>query len=420
MKTDPQLTMTRRDAMKLLGLSAATASIGGFTASAQGFPKNETLNIGLIGCGGRMRGRLIPAIKKVPGMRIVAVCDVYNDFLRSAHVSAGGRDRDIFQTGNHRALLERKDIDAVVIATPDHWHAPITIDAVEAGKDVYVEKPVTHKLEEGPLLIDAQKRTGKVIQVGAQQRSMPHLLVLKDKLDSGEINPGKVTRIHMQWCRNTGPYRQPTYKIAENQVNWKRFLGNAPDQPFDAFRMRNWRWIWDFGNGPLGDLMVHWLDATNWLLDLPMPSEVVMSGGQYERKGDMETPDVTNCIMEYPELDMQMNYVSSWSNNLHKASVSIMGTDATIYFDRGRYEITPQRPNNEPIAPVSDSMISGTGPVGADFFDDYDGAALHIGDWVTAIREGGQPRDHVAAGVQAAAVCQYGNLSYREKRFVKL
>ena len=138
-----------------------------------------------------------------------------------------------------------------------------------------------------------------------------------------------------------------------------------------------------------------------------------MSGGQYERKGDMETPDVTNCIMEYPELDLQMNYVSSWSNNLHKASISIMGTDATIYFDRGRYEVTLQQPNNEPIAPVSDSMISRIGFVGADFFDEFDGAALHIRYWVSAIREGRQPRDHVEAGVQTAAVFQYGNQSYR-------
>ncbi len=97
--------------------------------------------------------------------------------------------------------------------------------------------------------------------------------------------------------------------------------------------------------------MVHWLDVTNWLLDLPAPSQVIMSGGKYELKGSMETPDVTNCIMEYPELDMQMNYVSSWSNNLHKASVSIMGSDATIYFDRGRYEVTPQRPIASPWPP---------------------------------------------------------------------
>jgi predicted dehydrogenase len=420
MKEDPNRKMTRREAAKILGIGAAGMTLGGYTATAQGFAKNETLNIGLIGCGGRMRGRLINGINQVPGTKIVAVCDVYDDFLRSAHAAVGGRDRDVYQTGDHRALLERKDIDAVVVATPDHWHAPITIDAVEAGKDVYVEKPVTHKLEEGPKLIEAQKRTGRKIQVGAQQRSMPHLAVLRQKLQSGEINPGKITRIHMQWCRHTGPYRDPNYKITENQVNWKRFLGNAPQQAFDPFRMRQWRWIWDFGNGPLGDLMVHWLDVTNWLLDLPAPSQVIMSGGKYERKGSMETPDVTNCIMEYPELDMQMNYVSSWSNNLHKASVSIMGSDATIYFDRGRYEVTPQRPNSEPLAAVSESMVTGTGPVGADFYSDYDGAALHIGDWVSAIREGREPVDDVRAGVQAAAVCHYGNLSYREKRFVQV
>ncbi len=420
MNTRPTHQMTRREAMKLLGIGIAGTTLGGYRGAAQGFAKNERFTIGLIGCGGRMRGKLVQGLQKIPGVDIVAVCDVYEDFLRSAHATVGGRDRDVAQFRDHRALLDRKDIDAVVVATPDHWHTPITIDAIEAGKDVYVEKPVTHKLEEGPRLVEAQKRTGRVVQVGAQQRSMPHLVVLKQKLDTGEIDLGKITRVHMQWCRNVGPYKVPNYRISESQVNWERFLGNAPKQKFDAFRMRQWRWIWDFGNGPLGDLMVHWLDVTNWLLDLPMPSQVVMSGGKYERKGPMETPDITNCIMEYPELDLQMNYVSSWSNNLHKASVSVMGSDATLYFDRGRYEVTPQRPNSEPIAPVSDSMISSEGPVGADFYSDYDGAALHLGDWLSAIREGRDPVDPVSEGVKAAAVCHAGNTSYREQRFVRL
>ncbi len=239
MKEDPNRKMTRREAAKILGIGAAGMTLGGYTATAQGFAKNETLNIGLIGCGGRMRGRLINGINQVPGTKIVAVCDVYDDFLRSAHAAVGGRDRVVYQTGDHRALLERKDIDAVVIATPDHWHAPITIDAVEAGKDVYVEKPVTHKLEEGPKLIEAQKRTGRKIQVGAQQRSMPHLAVLRQKLQSGEINPGKITRIHMQWCRHTGPYRDPNYKITENQVNWKRFWETLPSRLLTRFACGN-------------------------------------------------------------------------------------------------------------------------------------------------------------------------------------
>ena len=413
-------TMNRREAMKLLGIGTAGATLGGYQSSAQSYAKNETMNFGLIGCGGRMR-RLVEGLGKIKGTRIVSVCDVYDDFLNSTHVLVGGRDRDIQKTTRHEEVLARKDIDAVIIATPDHWHAPITIDAVEAGKHVYVEKPVTHKLEEGQVLIDAVKRSGMKVQVGAQQRTMPHLMVLKKKLDSGEIDPGKVTRVHMQWCRNTGPFRgDPTYKIREDQVDWKRFLGNAPDQPFDALRMRNWRWIWDFGNGPLGDLMVHWLDATNWLLDLPMPSQVVMSGGKYHRKGSMETPDITNCIMEYPELDLQMDYVSSWSNNYLKACTVIMGTEASIYFDRNLYQVIPQRPNNEPLAEVSESMVASSGPLGADHAADFDAQQFHIADWLDAIKNDGQPVDHIEAGVQAASICQYGNLSYREKRFVQV
>lgn len=413
--------MTRRDALKTLGVSASTLALGGYRATAQGFANNETLNIGLIGCGGRMRRALVPGLANIPGTKITAVCDVYDDFLNSAHVVVGGRDRDVFKTTRHEELLARKDIDAVIIATPDHWHAPITIDAVDAGKHVYVEKPVTHKLEEGQTLIEAVRRSGKRVQVGAQQRSMPHLTVLKQRLESGAIDPGKVTRVHMQWCRNTGPYTgDPKYRITEDQVDWKRFLGNAPDQPFDALRMRSWRWIWDFGNGPLGDLMVHWLDATNWLLNLPLPSQVVMSGGKYHRKGSMETPDVTNCIMDFPELDLQMDYVSSWSNNFLKACTVIMGTEATIYFDRGRYEVIPQGAGTEPVKPVLESNIASQGAKGADFFSDYNGETLHLGDWLQAIRHDRDPLDTIEAGVQAAATCHYGNISYQEKRFVQV
>ena len=187
---DSPHTMTRRKAMQILGLGATGLTFGSPHSQAQSFAKNDTMQFGLIGCGGRMR-RLIEGLGKNSRTRIVAVCDVYDDFLNSTHVLVGGRDRDIQKTTRHEDVLARIDIDAVIIATPDHWHAPITIDAVEAGKHVYVEKPVTHKLEEGHPLIEAVKRSGKKVQVGAQQRTMPHLVVLKQKLDSGEIDPGK-------------------------------------------------------------------------------------------------------------------------------------------------------------------------------------------------------------------------------------
>ncbi len=418
---DPARSLTRRDAMRLLGIGAAGFALGGYRAQAAGYPANETLNVGLIGCGGRMRGRLMPALREIPGVRIVAVCDVYDAFANSAHVQAGGRERDVLKTRHHEDVLARKDVDAVIIATPDHWHAPITIEAMQAGKDVFVEKPLTHKLEEGARLLEAQRRTGRIVQVGAQQRTMPHLVVLKQKLDSGEIRLGKVNRIHMQWCRNPGPYPgDPTFRITEGEVDWRRFLGNSPRRPFDPLRLRDWRWFWDYGCGPLGDLMVHWLDTVNWLFDLPMPRSVVASGGIYHRKGRTETPDLATCLMEYPDLELQMGFVSSWSNNFQKACTIVMGREATLYFDRGRYEVVPQGRNEDPVAEPSDSFVASEGERGADFFNGYDGEALHLGDWMAAIRERREPADPISAGVQAAAVCHHGNLSYRRRRFIQL
>ena len=407
----------RRRFLSSLAAGSAGLALGGYSARAQGFPKNEKLTIGLIGCGGRMRGKLLNGLKEIPGVEIAAVCDVYDYHRDSAHVLAGGRERDVMNTKEYEEVLARKDIDAVMIATSDHWHAPITFDAMEAGKHVYVEKPLIHKLEEGDKLIDAKKRTKVAVQVGAQQRSIPHFVDLKKKLASGEISVGKINRIHMQWHRNTGPYSRPKYKIDPAIVDWKRFLGNAPDQPFDAFRFRNWRWFWDFGNGPLGDLMVHWLDVTNWLLDLPMPDRVTTSGGNYSGRGGWEAPDTVHTLMEYEKLQLQLGFSCTWANNVRKACTEIMGTDGTIYFDRGRYEVTPQDKNPRPIADITHQMISGAEPLrGLDFYTGYNGEALHIGDWVSAIREGRDPNDPIEAGVKAAAACIHGNTAYRERK----
>ncbi|MEM0897229.1 MAG: Gfo/Idh/MocA family oxidoreductase [Verrucomicrobiota bacterium] len=416
-----KLPLPRRKFLAATAKSASAVVLGGYAATAKGFPQNETITLGLIGCGGRMRGRLLNGLKLLDGVEVAAVCDVYEYHRSSAHVLVGGREREVFQTKQYEEVLARKDIDAVMIATPDHWHAPMTIAAMETGKDVYVEKPLIHKLEEGARLIDAKKRTGRVVQVGAQQRSMPHFTDLKRKLQSGEIDIGKITRIHMQWCRNNGPYHKPTYKIDPAIVDWPRFLGNAPEQPFDAFRFRNWRWFWDFGNGALCDLMVHWLDVTNWLLDLPMPDRVVASGGNYSGRDDWEAPDTVNCVMEYEKLGLQLDFECSWATNVRKACTEIMGTDATIYFDRGRYEVTPQQKNALPIAEISHSMIAGEEPLrGLDFYTGYNGEALHIGDWLRAIREGRDPVDPIEAGILAAAPCIHGNVSYRERRMVEI
>ena len=186
--------------------------------------------------------------------------------------AASSPTRRPFATKDYQELLDRKDIDAVLIGSPDHWHVPMTIDACAAGKDVYVEKPLTHDLAEGPGGHRRRRTSNKrIVQVGTQQRSMPHFQKAREMLKAGRL--GKVHKVHLTWNRNaTASGRRSPLGIDPKQVDWKAFLGNAPDQPFDEYRFRNWRWFWDFGGGIFTDLMVHFIDVAHWFLDLDHPA----------------------------------------------------------------------------------------------------------------------------------------------------
>ena len=402
------------------GLAVYTA-LGGFKASAAGYKKNDTISVGLIGCGGRCRGPLMRALKRIPNTQINAVCDIYTGFLNSAHVIAGGRKRDVMKTDEYRKILDRKDIDAVVIATPDHWHAKMTMDACEAGKDVYVEKPATHDLEEGKKLIKTVRKTKRVVQVGAQQRTMPHLAALKKKIESKELDLGPVHRIHMQWNRNHTPFWPAIPKIKESEVDWNKFLGTAKKRPYDPYVYRNWRWMWDFGNGPLCDLMVHWLDFTNWLLSLPMPKRITSLGGNYTTKNHWETPDTIHTIFTYPKLKLTIDFAATFSNDHEAGSMRIMSEKASIYIDRARYEVTKQKGGQGQKDEMIDQMSLSDGPRGMGNYNaDYDAAGLHITDWLNGIRTRKDPTDYIESAVHAADVAHYGNIAYKEKRMVEI
>src|SRR5262249_27364239 len=157
------------------------------------------------------------------------------------------------------------------------------------GKDVYVEKPLTHKLEEGRAVIDAQNKHKRIVQVGTQQRSMPHLIQAAELVRKGRLGAGH--KIHLTWNRNSDRARRGPQGVDPKRLDWKGFLGNAPNQPFDDYRFRNWRWFWDFGNGILTDLMVHWIDVVHWHFDLDHPLRAVTTGDNFISQGVWQTPD---------------------------------------------------------------------------------------------------------------------------------
>ena len=404
-------TIRRRELL----VRATQGSIGlaaiGLPGVLKGYPSNNTVRIGAIGTGGRCCRALMPSAGKVKDVGIVAVCDVWDDALeRGRALALPGATA----TKDYREILGRNDIDAVIIGTPDHWHVPITIEACEAGKDVYVEKPLTHNALEGRAVIKAQNDHKRVVQVGMQQRSMPQFLkAYEDVIRPGKL--GRIIKVHLTWNRNAtlGKHR---YGIKEKSVDWKRFLGNAPKQPFEEFRFRNWRWYWDFGGGLLTDLMVHYIDVANWFIGLDHPATAVTIGNHFQAEGFWQTPETIQTLLKYSDPDVQIYYEGTFSNARNAAMIEIMGRDATLYLDRGRYEFHPERARK---GVEYSEFVPGKSYRGADFDSNVDGGYEHMKNFIDCVRSRKKPRAPAEAGVSAASGAHLGNLAYRENKVAR-
>jgi predicted dehydrogenase len=394
----------RREFLERMGLGAVV--LAGYTATARGYAANETIGVGCIGTGGRCR-HLMQALKEVPGAKIVAVCDVWDQNLQTAR---GLAESAAFATKDHHELLARQDVDAVIIAAPDHLHVPLTIDACAAGKDVYCEKPLTHQLSEGAAVVEAQNKHRRIVQVGTQQRSMPQFQEASKLVKSGQL--GDIHKVHLTWNRNQPRWARDKYGIAPSSVDWQRFLGPAPQQPFDEYRFRQWRWFWDFGGGIFTDLMVHQIDIAHWLLGLDHPQTAASIGDHFKAEGLWETPDTVQTLLHYPEQGVQVYFEGTFVNARNAAMLEFMGSEATLYLDRGRYEIHPER--NKKLA--ASEMILGSGPRGADFYDLPKGEVLHLANWLECIRSRAVPNCPAEAGVSAAAAAHLANAALRTGR----
>jgi predicted dehydrogenase len=403
------MNASRRELLEFLSITAAGALTSGYSATAKGFAANETITVGCIGTGGRCR-RLMEPLATIPGVKIVAVCDVWDYHLAESRKLA---QADAFATKDYRALLDRKDIDAVLIGTPDHWHVPITVDACAAGKDVYVEKPLTHDLSEGQVVIEAQNKHSRIVQVGTQQRSMPHLQKAYEIVKSGQL--GEIHKVHLTWNRNAPRSARPNLNIDPKTVDWKRFLGSANDQPFDEYRFRQWRWFWDFGGGIFTDLMVHWIDVVHWFLDLDHPALAASIGDHFQAKDLWETPDTVQTLMSYPERSVQAYFEGTFVSARNASMCEFMGTEATLYIDRGRYEVHPERRTKLKAS----ELVLGEGPRGADFYANPHGELLHLANWMECIRTRKKPHCPAETGVSAASAAHLANLSLRTGEVAK-
>jgi predicted dehydrogenase len=295
---------------------------------------NRTIRAGIIGSGGR--GRLLTAEFKEIGVEMAAVCDVYEPNLQAGLKAASG---GAMAYDNYKRLLEDKTLDAVIVATPDHWHAQMTIDAVEAGKDVYVEKPLAHTIEDGFRMIEAVRRTRRIVQVGTQRRSFDLFIDAKKILDTGQV--GDVRLVNSWWYNHAGPI---STRPLEGKLDWQQWLGPAPRRELDPVRFRNWYWFWDYSGGLMVGQAAHVIDAIHWMMNSAHPLAVTCSAGRTNVDG-VEVPETTSMSIEYPENYLAvftLGYKSMRYNGFNDQLKQFNGSKARFDVGRESFALYPQ------------------------------------------------------------------------------
>ena len=395
-------SLTRR---RFLRSSSSSLLAGYVTASALSTTKilgaNDRVRLGAIGTGGRTR-YLMGLLKNLPGNEQIAACDVYGPNLDQA-VGLIGTTAKRF--GDYRAMLDSKDIDAVVIGSPDHWHKQMTIDAVNAGKDVYVEKPISHSIEEGDAMVAAVESSGRVVQTGTQQRSWEHFILGRQIVEAGKL--GQITFGQAYWYQNYAA-RKRLPDLDVSKLDWKRWLGSAPDQPVKPERFFLWRWYWDFGGGALTDLMTHWIDVIQWYMETPAPKTALATGRVYA--SSWECPDTLNCVLEFPK-DYTVVYTGTMASRIDDGGFELRGTKGTLKVDRQHLAFYGEETRNVPgtQAPEPEMLIR----------SQSDGTSRHLQNFLDCIRSRKAPTANIRVAHEAARTSHIGNLSLRMQRKVK-
>jgi predicted dehydrogenase len=434
--------VNRRQFLEKSSLIAAAATVAGGAHEAPAQINNSAavslkpVRLGFIGVG--IRGNLLmEAAAGIAGVEIKAVADCYKGHLDRALELYAPQP---VATGDYKQVLSRPDVDAVVIATPDHWHLKMTQEALAAGKHVYVEKPMTHSWEEGEAFIAAADKSGKVVQVGSQYMSMGCAQQAAQLIKSGAI--GQVTLVEGRFHRNTatGAWYYPIPPDASPEtVDWKGFLGAAPAHDFDLRRFFQWRLFWDYSGGLPTDLFVHLVTATHQLMGVQEPETVFSFGDIYHWKNYREVPDQMTSMVRYPEGFVLR--LSSTASNGHPGPVlTVYGSEGTLEYTGASFKryYEPRTENFsysvrswpkattarfKELMNLGDSLAPLDGPASADPVEyksnDEEPTRAHIRNWVEAIRTGGKPIEDVRFGHHAALVGHMCNLSYKAGKPVR-
>ena len=357
-------------------------------ASTRVFGANETLRVGVIGAGQRMKG-LLDAADKVAPYEIVAVSDVYGP----SRDAVKERSKGLATTHlDYREVLG-KDIDAVLIASPDHWHVRMAVDALAAGKDVYLEKPVTHTLEEGAILTRAVRSSKQILQCGMQQRSWTHFRDAVNLIQAGSL--GRVVQARTYWWQNYERH-WALKPIDEQGLDWKMWLGTAPEQPFSQEKFAHWRWFWNFGGGAMTDLFTHWIDVVHWAMKSDTPQQAHMLADKYVFE-QWDCPDTIQAAFRYPGFDVV--YEGMMNSSIDGGGIEFRGTEATLKIDRGGFAV------------YREGIEGAQNPVLTEH-SYRDGTISHIENFFDCIKTRREPTAPVETGVAAARAGHIGNLAY--------
>ena len=434
------MATTRRH---FLAASSLAAGVAGelMAETPQRVSPNDRVRVALIGHGIRGGGDARSSLA-AGGTELVAVSDVYEGRLTRAKEVWGNH---LFTSRDYREVLARKDVDAVILAVPDHWHKQMAIDAMEAGKDVYCEKPMVQLLEDGHAVIDAQKRTGRILQVGSQRVSSVVYQKAKELLQAGAI--GEINEIEAWVDRNSAigawQYSIPP-DASPSTIDWDRFLGRAPKVPFEPVRLFRWRNYQAYGTGVGGDLFVHLFSGIHYVLDTPGPTRVYATGGLRFWKDGRDVPDVMLGLYDYPahgkypafNLMLRVNFVNGASENggfRIVGSEGVMSIDAGVIIDKQPRESEPgyiidtfpkamqdqylkEYRQKYPVRrPTADSLR----PEGEERYfppRGYSDEVDHHRNFIAAVRSRKPVIEDATFGFRAAGPALLSNLSYFEQR----
>jgi predicted dehydrogenase len=412
--------MERRDFVRGSALGAA--------AVARVLGANDRVRLALIGCGGR--GRYVTGfMKEAGGCQMVAACDVYLPQAEAVRKS-WGPECEVYQ--DFRRALDRKDIDAVVVATPDHWHAAACVLACRAGKHVYVEKPLTHNIAEGQAMVRAARETGRLVQAGLQHRSAPHLAECAEIVRRGSI--GEVRYVRVWNTINFTPRgigRAPNGTPPEG-LDWDMFCGPAPLVPFNPKRfISTFRWFFDYSGGYITDFGTHRFDSVHQIMGVDAPQEVQAMGGRFSVNDAGEIPDVLQVTYRYSSF--VLSYEGIMMNGLgipatpglrrfynargpydRPNGMAFFGTNGTIYADRIGYELYPEIDDGGEWRPRTD--LPNPRPLRGAYkvVQGADATRVHAQSFLANLRDGRIPEGHdVRTGHRSTIVPHLGNISYK-------